>query len=280
VDFSADLSQQGVPEVKGSAATTSLYKFVENIKVSDKSIMSANDSILKFKSTERDSMTGIYLQQRDNEISNYYSAVKAYADTVKNIPNAMIAIEALLFDEEFEYIKSFAQRVANSSDSSSAYVKELLAKLRLYESMQAQSYIGKPAPEIVQQNPEGATLKLSDLKGSVVLVDFWASWCAPCRKENPNVVKVYNAYKNKGFTIYSVSLDTDKQKWVSAIEKDGLLWSTHVSALTTRNNQAALDYKITAIPMSYLINKEGIIVAENLRGENLETTVRELVQNN
>ena len=91
-------------------------------------------------------------------------------------------------------------------------------------------------------------MKLSDLKGKVVLIDFWASWCAPCRAENPNLVKVYNLYKDDGFTVYSVSLDTDKKKWIDAVQKDGLTWKNHVALFDSNNNKAASDYRITGIP--------------------------------
>lgn len=145
--------------------------------------------------------------------------------------------------------------------------------------------IGEPAPEIAMPNPEGKTMKLSDLKGKVVLLDFWASWCGPCRKANPEVVKLYDKYKDKGFTVFSVSLDgiderakarmapdqikagmeNEKKKWMDAIKKDNLSWNTHVSTLTKWDTESAQLYGVSSIPRTYLIDKEGKIIAINPR---------------
>ena len=136
--------------------------------------------------------------------------------------------------------------------------------------------IGQKAPELAFQNPEGKTLKLSDLKGKVVLIDFWASWCRPCRMENPNVVKAYNKYHEKGFEIFSVSLDKDKAAWVNAIKQDGLVWAYHVSDLLYWQSQAAQIYGVRSIPATFLIGKDGKIIAKNLRGEALEQALEQI----
>lgn len=144
--------------------------------------------------------------------------------------------------------------------------------------------IGNKAPEISLKDTEGNVKKLSDLKGKIVLIDFWASWCGPCRMENPNVVKTYATYKDKdykggdGFEIFSVSLDQNKGRWKKAIEKDKLTWENHVSDLKGWANAAAQTYRITGIPATYLIDGDGIIIQKNLRGRALENALSKLVK--
>ena len=142
--------------------------------------------------------------------------------------------------------------------------------------------VGDKAPEIAQKDPSGEVRKLSDLKGNLVLIDFWASWCGPCRRENPNVVKTYNLYKDKlfkngrGFEIFSVSLDQNKQSWEAAIQKDGLVWENHVSDLKYWRSEPARVYNVNAIPATFLVDGDGVIIAKNLRGSALEKTLKSL----
>lgn len=126
------------------------------------------------------------------------------------------------------------------------------------------------APEIALNNPKGMPLRLSALKGRVVLVDFWASWCGPCRKENPNVVRLYKKFRSKGFEVFSVSLDEDPAAWKAAIEKDGLIWSNHVSDQMGWKTPLIQAYGFNAIPYTVLLNREGNIVGVGLRGAELE----------
>lgn len=139
--------------------------------------------------------------------------------------------------------------------------------------------LGNKAPDISGKNFNDSTITLNSLTGKMVLIDFWASWCAPCRQDNPGVVKTYLEYKDKkfksgnGFTVFSISLDYTKEPWQKAVTKDNLNWANHISDLKGWNNEVALKYNVTSIPYNYLINGDGIIVAVNIKGENLNNTL-------
>lgn len=137
--------------------------------------------------------------------------------------------------------------------------------------------VNKIAPEITMEDPDQTQRSLSDLRGKYVLIDFWASWCGPCRKENPNVVRTYEKYKDKGFEIFSVSLDEDKKRWENAIAADGLVWENHVSDLKGWKSDVVSLYGFEGIPHTVLIDPEGKIIATNLRGPALEQKLKDVL---
>ncbi len=142
--------------------------------------------------------------------------------------------------------------------------------------------VGDKLPDIVASGINGNEIRLSSLNGEMVLVDFWAGWCAPCRRENPIIAKVYKEYKDEsfengeGFTVFSISLDTDKKMWESIVKKDSLIWPYHVSDLQGFKGSIAKEYGIKSIPLSYLIDGNGVVVAVNPRGDALESKLRRL----
>jgi len=144
--------------------------------------------------------------------------------------------------------------------------------------------VGNIAPELNFKSPDGNKISLSDLRGKMVLIDFWASWCGHCRGENPDLVSIYKEYKDKefnngdGFTVYSVSLDRNKENWTKAIATDNLIWKNQVSDFKFWKSAAAIKYKIKAIPSSFLINGDGIIVAKDQSGNYLRKTLDKFVK--
>jgi peroxiredoxin len=174
-------------------------------------------------------------------------------------------------DEDFAFADSMAA-IFEKSQPTSPYTKALTAKLGNLRNVA----VGTEAPEITLADPAGKNVSLSSLRGKYVLIDFWASWCGPCRQENPNVVRMYNQYRDKGFEIFGVSLDESKDKWLKAIAMDKLTWP-HVSDLKGWNSAAAQLYNIQAIPQTLLLDKEGKIIAKNLRGKALEDKLASLL---
>lgn len=160
----------------------------------------------------------------------------------------------------------------------------ILAPAKKQTGVQTGIHIGDRAPEIVLESPKGERISLSSLRGKLVLIDFWAAWCPPCRRENPNLVRLYRQYRDQefenasGFTVYSVSLDKSMEDWTAAIKTDSLEWDTHVSDLKGRQSAPALEYEVRSIPLNFLIDGDGIILAVGERGSALEEKLKGLLQ--
>ena len=183
----------------------------------------------------------------------------------------------ILYNNRYEYeLKELEDFVNNFTVKEESGYSKLLNE---YIAVLQRIDVGQPYLDFTQETPEGDMLSLSELvgKSKLLLIDFWASWCNPCRAENPNVVAVYKEYHEKGFDVLGVSLDMDKANWIKAIEDDGLIWH-NISDLKFWNNEAAKAYGISSIPSNLLLDENGIIIAKNLRGEDLRNKVSEILK--
>ena len=220
------------------------------------------------KMNKEDSLMIVYKKH----LSKIKSSVDEYIDGHKSSPVSPFVV---LVTSEIDQDPGSLEKRFNSFDQKTQdgfYGKIIRQQLEDGKS----GAIGSQSIDFSQATPEGNQVMLSSFKGKYVLVDFWASWCRPCRLENPNLVKAYNKYKDKNFTVFGVSLDKDRSPWVKAIKDDKLAW-TQVSDLKFWNNEAATKYKIQSIPQNFLIDPSGKIIAKNLRGEDLDKELAKLL---
>lgn len=224
----------------------------------------------------REQVINQYMQQ---EYTNFQTEFQNF---VANNPNSAALIMALAGvnpEQDFQTYENLITQIQNSfkeSPTVQSYFKNYLALKKKIEEGQKLAP-GKLAPDFEELSTDrNKSIKLSSLRGQVVLIDFWASWCGPCRRENPNVVKTYEKYKKDGFTIISVSLDQDKSKWLEAIKHDNLTWPNHVSDLGGWNSKVPQLYGVNSVPFTVLLDKEGKIIQTNLRGEALEHELQKI----
>ncbi len=208
----------------------------------------------------------------------YENFKQNYINANQNSPALLPLLSEIDPNQNFQAYEQIVQQIINGFDGAPSVNQIKAMYLQQKEKNDEMLFLspGKIAPDFSQPKADGKLLKLSDLKGKVVLIDFWASWCGPCRKENPNVVKLYQKYADKGFTILSVSLDKDKNAWLEAIKRDNLTWPNHVSDLKAWSNDAAQQYKVTGIPFTVLVDKDGKIIQKNLRGADLENALKSI----
>ena len=265
-------------KVEGSSETTIFIEYNNLSKSRDIKLDSLNKEFQllmetnKMDSKRMDSLSAIFEAPYNYIINQTNTLMVDKINKNTNMYSSIMAIQALDPDKYSDLYKSLDAGLSKKFPND----KNVIMFHEVVERMLSTN-VGQFAPEISLPSPDGKEIALSSLKGKLVLIDFWASWCGPCRKEMPNVIKIYSKFKNKGFEIYGVSLDQDKEKWMQAITKDGINWP-QVSDLKYWDNVAARIYNVQGIPYTVLIDKDGKIIAKNLRGQELEKKIAEVLK--
>ena len=298
-------------ESEGVTLTGSVDKLAENYEVTGSKYSKEFKDYQDFSYQFIDAKTAIYTEVKQVGMSDSSKVIALIAklDSVNNITKTYASeyiakdpsspVSWMMLNEfypttgldgfDMTQLNNF-DNVANAMREKYSYseypeiiekdVQALRNQIEMMEQQKAMQQAGagtqESAPDIQLEDPNGNVIALSSLRGQVVLLDFWASWCKPCREENPTVVAAYNKYKNDGFTVYSVSLDENMEAWKAAIQADKLSWVNHVSDLKGWQSSAAAQYGVKSIPASFLLDANGVVIGQNLRGPALEQKLQEV----
>ncbi|MCA0429257.1 MAG: AhpC/TSA family protein [Bacteroidetes bacterium] len=265
-------------KVTGSEETKIFLEYNEFSKKRDKKLDSLNQVFYalaegkQYTEMQRDSLSKTFEEPYTQIMAGFNEELSKKILTHKDKYSSIMAIQGMEPDKFADLYKALDEGLQKkyADDKNVKMFHEIVTKMLA-------SALGQSAAEISLPNPDGKIISLSQFKGKYVLIDFWASWCGPCRKEMPNVVAAYAKFKDKGFEIFGVSLDQSKDKWIEAIAKDGITWP-QVSDLKFWDSEPAKQYGVQSIPYTVLIDKEGKIIAKNLRGDELEKKLAEILK--
>lgn len=268
--------------VAGSPASEHLRLFLRFFREKVKDFNTMNIVLDTLRARGNDSLLALAQKNYQEMNQDFTLAIETYADTAAYQPNAVFAARILNPSSEGVFLNTFMQSLNKRFPGTrmTRDFQEYFSKVNFRNNaaqVHAQNVeVGAMAPDISLPTPNGNPVSLSSLRGQYVLLDFWASWCGPCRAENPNVVAAYKRYKDKSFTVYGVSLDHNKDKWEQAIKDDGMEW-VQVSDLKGWSSAAAVVYSIQSIPSNVLIGPDGKIIARNLRGSQLHEMLEQVL---